>query len=752
MMIKTTVQLYSYKRYKNDFCIARCEVIVPPEEGTFNKGDGITIKGVMPTSVKEGGEYIVKLEEKEDEKWGMQYMISSFASAVPLDANDRDGQKKFLLSIFTEKQVESMYKAIEDPFTALKNKDGQALIKVKGVQIKTMDSWFRRFEENLAKAKVFVELEEYNLTNNMIDRLIERYGSPDMVVDKVKNNPYVLCTEVEGIGWKTADSIAMRGGMDEYCVERIKAFMLFYLGNEGEKGMSWIIPDELLGAVFDNLGDGMDDSVLTQAVRELIESKKVWASDDKSQIGLMKYHRLEEKLAKEICRIRNAESKIEIPDDWRNCLGRVEQRQGWSFIDEQIDGIEVGLNNNICTITGYGGTGKTSLIAGILEVLKGYSFVQTALAGRAASRMAEVTGEEGYTIHRLLGFPKGPAEKGGFMFNDQEQLPYNIYIIDEGSMISIELFYDLLRAIPSGAKVYILGDPGQLESIGAGNVLHDLISSEDICSVQLTQIHRQAAKSAIITESIKARKGIQLVNKGDAFTQTYGELQDLTIDCFSDSSNTFYKVVQRFSTLMEQDNFDIMETQVIVPMKERGNACTYALNQSIQELYNPADPSKREEYIGNYDKSYYLREGDKVINTRNCYKTEPAIFNGNIGTIVGWDWDEDLGEVMLVDFVGIGVVVLESSLWKGIELAYAITTHKSQGSQFNTVIYALDTSSYVLLNRGQIYTGITRAKKRCYLVCQTSALRGGIGQESVTKRQTHLQGCIHDELHPKLIF
>lgn len=752
-LIKCSVEIYNIKRYKNDWCIARAVIDTPPKDSDFRAGEGITIKGVLPTTVKEKFLYNVTLEIENDPKWGQQFLIKNIYASVCVDPNDEIGKARFLRSIFTEKQVNNMYKALKDPFQALMDRDAEALIKVHGVQLKTMSRWFDKFSDNYCKARIFIELEDYNLTNNMIDHLIERYGSPDVVVDKVKSNPYVLCTEVDGIGWKTADKIALSGGLGEYCKERIKAYMLYYMGQAAEQGMSWITPDELLGAVFDNIGEGMEDTVNTEAILECIEEGKVWASENKKRLGLAKYRRLEELLAKEIIRIRDAESNIEVPDDWEDALKKVERLQGWEFTEEQKEGIRAGLNNNICTITGYGGTGKSSLVSGILEALKGHSFVQTALAGRAASRMAEITGEDGYTIHRLLGYPTGPSNKGLFAFNDEKQLSYEIYIIDEGSMIDVSLYLALLRAIPSGSKVYILGDPGQLESIGAGNVLHDLIASDEICSVQLTQIHRQAAKSAIITESIKARKGIQLLKKDTAGTETRGELQDLTITYYSDTSNTFYEVNQAYSKLLEDPNFDVMETQIIVPMKERGSASAYNINLSVQELYNPLTDGMRQEYVLNFGKGYYLREGDKVINVKNNYHTSPAIYNGNIGTIVGWEFDEiENDDVMIVDFLGIGEVRLAQKYWNSIELAYAITTHKSQGSQFDHVIYAFDFASMALLTREQVYTGITRAKKKCHMICQTNSSRLAIGQAGVSRKQTHLQDLLYELVHPKLVF
>jgi exodeoxyribonuclease V alpha subunit len=292
-----------------------------------------------------------------------------------------------------------------------------------------------------------------------------------------------------------------------------------------------------------------------------------------------------------------------------------------------------------------------------------------------------------------------------------------------------------------------------LESIGCGNVAYDMIHSAEIPTVELTKIHRQAAKSAIITQSIAIRNGTQIVNKDWTGVETRGDLQDLELHCYSDSSNTFYNIMEIFSKLMAQKDFDIMDCQIIVPIKTRGDACTYKINNTIQELYNPAGGRKKEVTRFSNGKAFILREGDKVINVTNNYRLNPPIYNGNIGIIKSMKYDEDLDtNIMTIDFIGIGNVDVPEEYWDGIELGYAITVHKYQGSQSKSIIFGLDFSAYSLLTRELVYTGITRAQKKCYLVCQTGALRYATSQQSISTKQTHLQDCLYDVAHPKLIF
>lgn len=711
----------------------------------------ITLKGTMP-KLKTSDIINVVAEYVEDPKWGKQYNVISLYYALTFDDNDKKGQKKFLLSIFTPLQVKNMYKALEDPFTALKNKDVKSIIKIKNCGMKTADHWISKFEKNYRIIKIYTELEEYNLTNNMIDRLMNRYSTPELVIEKVKNNPYILCTEVRGIGWATADKIALDGGMEEYDLRRVGSYILYYLEQCGKEGMSWITPDELLGAIIQQLGEEIPDQIISEAIQSLKD--KLWWNDEKNKIGLAKYYSIEKKIAKELIRIQTAKSNIVYPDNWEEIIKKLEEKQGWSFTPEQKEGIEKSLKNNITLIQGLAGTGKSTLVSALLEILYKYTYVQTSLSGRAASRMSEITGREGFTIHRLLGYPKGEIEKQNFVFHDKHFLPHDIFILDEISMVNADLFYYLLRAIPSGSKLICLGDYGQLESIGSGNIAFDMNKSDIIPSVILTQIHRQAEKSAIITESLKVRKGEQIIPKDWTGHEIRGELKDLELIVYSVHSNTYYEVMKAVAESMSKKDFDIMDTQIIVPVKNKGAACTYALNNAIQELYNPKkDKYQYEATINSYGNIYVLREGDKVINVQNNYNLEPAIYNGNIGVIQFFEEDKEEEETyMVIDFYGIGRVKLPKKNWKSIELGYAITVHKYQGSQAKNIIFAFDFSSYALLTRELIYTGMTRASEKLKIICQTGALRYAISQESVSQKQTHLQQCLYDLIHPKYVF
>ena len=753
--IKADVSVEKVLFFKDNWGIISCsvdrEIEGKVQLGRYNNA---CFKGQMP-ELKQGQMCTVIADFVHDNRYGDQYNIVSIWDRIDFAETDDRGKKKYLASLFTEKQVNMMYDALDDPFMALKNHDMEALVKIKGCGLKTANLWVRRFDMSYKRAKIYIELEGYDLTNNMIDRLLKTYGSPDLVIDKVKNNPYILVNEVEGIGWSKADDIAIAGGVDPLGVLRIKEYIKYYLNQCGKNGMSWVTTDQLLGAILDNVSEDVADEDITAAIKEL--GDKLWYSDDKQRIGLRKYRWLSEQIAQELIRLRDAESNFKYKG-WTQRIKEIEIEQGWQYTEEQKNGIEIGLRNNVVLIHGSAGVGKSSLVTGILAALPNYSHVMCALSGRASARLAELTGEEGYTIHRLLGYPRGDQEHQFFSYHQDDKLGYDIYILDEISMVDAKLFYYLIRAIPSGAKLIMLGDEGQLESIGCGNIAHDLIHSDEIMDIPLTKIHRQAAKSAIITDSLAIRHGEQIIPKDWSGIRTDGELKDLVLDCYLDKSNSFYKVMEYFQILQSQKDFDIMETQILVPVKKRGTANTYILNNDIQELYNPASGNKKEETVLTTSSGVRIfRVGDKIINTVNNYKVDPVVYNGNIGILkdITTVEDEETGDwidIMIIDFVGIGRVEIPKEYWKNLDLGYAITYHKYQGSESNYIILNLDFDSYSLLTRQLVYTGITRAKKKCYLTCQTSALRYATAQEAVSQKQTHLQECLYEIAHPKLVF
>lgn len=720
------------------------EVEIHPIYKTF------TVVGIMPY-LMEDADYEISATEVENKKYGKQYQVNSINLYLPNGIESKEGQKEFLDIIFTKLQVKEMYEALDDPYMTLKDGDISSLVKVKNCGMKTAVAWIDKFKTYMPLSNAMKELSEYGLTEALLRRIVNHYKSSDIAVESIQNKPYKLI-EVNGVGWHKCDEIAMKGGLKPDSPERIGTYILYYLQERANEGYSYIPADanteiengivsktqkpiNFIDTMIEFFGDDISDEALKGGLDYV--NDQLWFSDDRKFVGLKRIYDLEMSVAENLIRIRDGENDFKY-SNWKNIIKQKEIDQGWEYNEQQIEGIKAVLENQVVVITGKAGTGKSSIVDAMIAVLQGYSYAQTALSGRAAARMAEITHEEGYTIHRLLGFPKGDRDHGGFVFHEDNKLPRDIIILDEVSMVDGELFNRLVKAIKTGSKLIMLGDTGQLECIGCMNIAADLIESKEIVSIELSQIHRQAANSGIITESIKAREGIQLIEKDWIGTEVRGKLNDLVLDCFSDKSNTFYKVMQHASSELE-DGTDIMDLMVIAPSYKNESGVDN-LNAALQSLYNPDSPEKKEVFVQKSSKAWILREGDKIINVQNDYyaknKFTAGIFNGNIGVVKNIDTDAN---TIAVDFQDIpGIMILPKKNWKDLELGYAITCHKAQGSQCKKVIVGLDFGSFIQLSREWVYTAMTRAIDKCYMVAQNNALRYAVSKNSISVKRTHL--------------
>lgn len=720
------------------------EVEIHPIYKTF------TVVGIMPY-LMEDADYEISATEVENKKYGKQYQVNSINLYLPNGIESKEGQKEFLDIIFTKLQVKEMYEALDDPYMTLKDGDISSLVKVKNCGMKTAVAWIDKFKTYMPLSNAMKELSEYGLTEALLRRIVNHYKSSDIAVEIIQNKPYKLI-EVNGVGWHKCDEIAMKGGLKPDSPERIGTYILYYLQERANEGYSYIPADanteiengivsktqkpiNFIDTMIEFFGDDISDEALKGGLDYV--NDQLWFSDDRKFVGLKRIYDLEMSVAENLIRIRDGENDFKY-SNWKDIIKQKEIDQGWEYNEQQIEGIKAVLENQVVVITGKAGTGKSSIVDAMIAVLQGYSYAQTALSGRAAARMAEITHEEGYTIHRLLGFPKGNRDHGGFVFHEDNKLPRDIIILDEVSMVDGELFNRLVKAIKTGSKLIMLGDTGQLECIGCMNIAADLIASKEIVSIELSQIHRQAANSGIITESIKAREGIQLIEKDWIGTEVRGKLNDLVIDCFSDKSNTFYKVMQHASSELE-DGTDIMDLMVIAPSYKNESGVDN-LNAALQSLYNPDSSEKKEVFVQKSSKAWILREGDKIINVQNDYyaknKFTAGIFNGNIGVVKNIDIDAN---TIAVDFQDIpGIMILPKKNWKDLELGYAITCHKAQGSQCKKVIVGLDFGSFIQLSREWVYTAMTRAIDKCYMVAQNNALRYAVSKNSISVKRTHL--------------
>lgn len=711
-------------------------VEVKKGEPRINRYGNLSVVGIVPT-LSYNLLYYLTAEHKPTPEFPNSYEIVVMNEKIDLE--DDFDRRLFLDTVLTDAQVNNLYKhcAGSDPFELLKNHDIEGLVKIKGIGELTAKKLLSRFDESQGNMGAYVRLADYGIKKDTVDRLVEDLGSTEALLALLEDNPYKLIEFADGFGWKRADELALNAGLGLDDIRRVKAFIKHYFNDLAyTKGCSWSTVPEMVCSIYDTL-EMNNDEIIRQAMYELHKGGELWWSEDKKKIGLRRMYELEKDIAFHLKRIASSEEKLPcLPLE--SVLDKAEKEFHIEYTDEQKEAVKKLLDNQVCILTGPGGVGKTSVVSLALKALNTINFAQTALSGRAASRLGEVTNAEGQTIHRLLGWGRE-----GFFFNEHIPLDYDIVIVDEISMVGAELFLSLLRAIKTGAKLIMIGDDGQLESIGLCNIFKDMLDSGVIPVARLTKIHRQAAKSAIITESIKVRQQEQLCVPGWVGEEVRGELQDLELNVYNDSILTQDRIIDAFNRLYEQHH-NINDIQIVVPMKFRGEACTYRLNNIVQSIVNPFGANPKNIAVSK-EISYTLREGDKVIVNSNYYKAkkyEPTaeeeeicpVFNGNRGVI-----SKIMPSGIVVDFEQWGRIFIPEDKVHIIELGYALSCHKLQGSESPYVVVGFDSASSILLTKEWVYTAITRARKYCVVCAEAKALRYAINNSNISKKKTLLK-------------
>lgn len=698
------------------------------------------------------------------EIYGATYELVYISKCI--DISSKDKQKEFLKNVLNETLVDRLFDKYDDVIKLLEDRDVKSLMSIKGIGNQVALKMIDEYEESKDYSSIYMELGQLGLTHTFIKKLVDFYNSPDTVIDKVRNDPYDL-VRVDGVGFKRADEVACKVGIGQYDIRRIKGFLLHHLSEQGEAGKSYLNYQELMKALYDTLGFVPEEIVSTTA-KMMIENEDVIVLDNGSKIALKRFYDLENNITQELIRLQIGRIEVVERDyddsdelgielgihqdyipksfnisNWEKIVVDVEEKQGFSFTDEQKYAIKLSLDNYVMALTGLAGAGKTSTANGICSLYDNYNIIACALSGKASVRITEATGLPASTIHRALGY-----QNGKFIFNKENKLAVDIVLIDEATMINGTLFLSLLEAIPTGAKVIIMGDVQQLTPIGNCQVFADILDSNVLPIVKLTKPHRQALMSGIIPTSIKVANQEPIFSNSFEGNEILGELKDMELDVTSAKESICDKMIEHFQSEIKKLK-DIMEVQVCVPMRLRGELSCYNLNTKIQSIYNPNFNDGNEIIIplekkNEEQKKYVIRVGDKVLNTKNNYKCINAdgnttpVFNGNIGIVKAI---EDDG-YCTIDFVGIGEVIFSKSDSKNLELAYACTVHKMQGSGFTSTIVGMDSSSYIMNNSELLYTAITRAKKYCVLVGNNYAINKAIQTKEVKTKQTFLKDML----------
>ena len=724
----------------NDWQIVRAKVIkaIDSDDSLELEYGQLTLVGNMVV-MEPGAVYLVYVKKGWNEKFNkIQYDIQY--SQEVREFGTRQQVEDFLEMFITQRQIKALYGITDEPLKLIDEHNVEELCKAAGIGEATAERIISRYEACKDYGPAYGELGKMGITKTLIDKLIGFYNSADTVLDIIRNRPYTLADDIKGIGFLKADEIALKNGFDRHDMERVKAFMIYVMNDVASNiGSTYISYTYLMDRIDEVIGRDTPQDTIDDALDFLIDNKIIWCNDRvfedgtvETTLALKRYYDIEKKLAYHIRRLVDAPSNIALSDKEINeKIKNQEKRQGWCYTDTQKYGVKVIADNNVVIIRGYGGTGKSSTVAGLLSCLDDeYHFEQCALSGKASVNLTDITGIEGKTIHRLLKY--NPSQ--GFTYCEEEPLDTNMVILDEGSMVDISLALSLFQAIPTGAKLVILGDTNQLPPIGAGNLLQDMIDSEIIPVVTFDKIHRQGAKSGIIPFSIEVANGVTHYKQSWEGEEVLGELQDLKMigfKCARDDEKPSVDLIMKEYKEMYQECKDASQITVVLPTNTRGT-CTKVVNKLIQDYVLPRRTRGDFIEIGIGKEKCNVYRGDRILVLKNNYDLD--IFNGNVGEVLAINKEDNS---LIADF-GRGEVEIKGTALNELDLGYAISTHKSQGSTLPYLIYCIDNTHYVMLNRQQVYTGITRAKKKATFIFETKALNSAIRTSKIKYVNTFL--------------
>ncbi len=710
--LRCVVERITYQNADNGYTVLKCAV--------KNAQDLVTVVGIMPDT-HVGSVLALEGVWKVDAKYGRQFSVEKFEETLPATVY---GIEKYLGSglikgvgpKFARRIVEKFGKDTLDVI----EENPDALIEVEGIGRVRVERIRKSWEEQKEIKNIMLFLQGHEVSTSHATKIFKTYGSDSISV--VQENPYRLADDIWGIGFKTADTIAEKMGIEKDRFIRLRSGILYTLNKLSENGHCYAVREQLIQAAVQLLE--VEEAELEITLDEMLRTEEVIREEE--AIYLPPFFFSETGCAKRLLKLLAAERRVQMDVDtvMETVMGRAGQGQHITYDEVQLEAIRAAVSSKIMVLTGGPGTGKTTTTMGIIAAYRaaGCRIILAAPTGRAAKRMSEATGMEAKTIHRLLEYK--PPE--GYQRKEENPLEGDVLILDECSMIDIMLMYNLLKAMPEQMTLIMVGDTDQLPSVGAGNVLKDIISSGRIPVVRLSRIFRQARGSRIIMNAHRINKGEQIDMRGGrdsdfffAAKETNEEVVELLVKYCTENLPRYYHVDA------------LQDIQVLTPM-QRGVCGAANLNQVLQEAMNPG--------------SIFLRRGgtqyrlhDKVMQIRNDYDKE--VFNGDIGVINHVDMEE---RELTVNFDGREVVYDVSEL-EELTLAYATTIHKSQGSEYPIVVMPFTMSHYVMLQRNLLYTGVTRAKKILVLIGEKKAVWYAVKNETTADRNTKLAERLRED-------
>jgi len=622
----------------------------------------------------------------------------------------------------------------------------ERLAEIKGISEKKAHEIAIQIAEKSEMRKVMMFLQKYGISLNLGAKIYQKYG--DSVYSVLQENPYRLADDISGVGFKIADEIAYRIGIHTDSDYRIKSGLSYTLLQAGGEGHVYLPKEELFKRAEQLLG--VDASYMEKHLVDLSMERKIIQKEEKGQVLVYpaQYYYLELNTARML-----RELDIDCPEDEERVERRISQiqKETGTVLDEmQEKAVKEAAGHGLLVLTGGPGTGKTTTINAIIRFFEseGAELRLAAPTGRAAKRMTEATGYEAQTIHRMLeltGMPEDDREGQPVHFerNAENPLEADVIIIDEMSMVDIHLMHSLLMAVTAGTRLILVGDENQLPSVGPGNVLRDIIRSGQFPVVELKKIFRQASESDIVVNAHKINRGeqVEINNKSRDFFFLKRYDADIIIRV------VIALIQEKLPKYVEAKPFEI---QVLTPMR-KGLLGVERLNQILQRYLNPPDPSKKEKEIG----QGLFREGDKVMQIRNNYQLEwevrgrygipvdkgVGVFNGDTGII---RMINEFAELAEVEFEDGRYAQYTFKQLDELELAYAVTIHKSQGSEYPAVIIPILSGPRMLMNRNLLYTAVTRARKCVTVVGSEETFRGMINNEKQQRRYSSLDRRIQE--------
>lgn len=695
----------------------------------------ITCVGIF-SAIAEGENIEASGDYTDHPTYGKQFKVESFEEKAP---EDEEAIERYLgsgairgIGLALAARIVRRFKA--DTFRIIEE-EPERLAEVKGISERKAMEIADQVNEKRDLRQAMIFLQQYGITMNLAVKVYQQYGQE--VYGIIRENPYRLADDIEGVGFRTADEIAVRVGIRMDSDFRIRSGILYVLLRASTEGHTYLPEEELTRRTGQLLEVG-EEQIEKQYMDLAIERKIIMKQgENQTQIYAASFYYMEANTA---TMLKQLNVSYEVPDlEIEERVRRIEKQTGMELDEHQMTAVKEAVRNGLLIITGGPGTGKTTTINTIIKYfeMEGLDIFLAAPTGRAAKRMSETTGFEARTIHRMLELNGGVDGAAGFERNEQNPLETDVVIIDEMSMVDISLMHALLKAVAVGTRLILVGDVNQLPSVGPGSVLRDIIRSHECNVVMLTKIFRQASTSDIIVNAHKINQGeeVTLDNKSMDFFFLKRYDADVII------SVVLQLIKQKLPKFVDATPYDI---QVLTPMR-KGLLGVERLNGILQRYLNPPSPQKREKEHGDI----LFREGDKIMQTRNNYQLEweirtkyglsvdkgTGVFNGDMGIVREIN---DFAETMTVEFDEGRMVEYPYKLLDELELAYAITIHKSQGSEYPAVVIPLLSGPSMLMNRNLLYTAVTRARKCVTLVGNEVTFAQMVQNTSQQKRYSGL--------------